>query len=112
MDPTTGIFDIVMNPRNVGVIAIAAAVVTFVYRALPPRLRRHGWTARVLPVLPVPLCMGIVWIPGLDATAGLGIGDTLALGAALGCGLAWGYKVLMQSILGKDERIKPQDPGA
>jgi hypothetical protein len=108
MDPTAGILEIVMDPRNVGVIAIAAAVITFTYRVLPPRIRTSGWVARVLPVLPVPLCMAIVWIPGLEVTAELGAGDRLALGAALGCGLAWGYKVLRQSIMGRDERIKPK----
>ena len=105
MDPIKGLFDIIVAPENAGIIGIAAAVMTVAVRALPPKMRSSGWTARVLPVLPVPLCMSIVWIPGLQACEGLGAGDKLALGAVLGCGLAWGYKVLMQTILGRDERI-------
>ena len=105
MDPIKGMFDIIVAPENAGVIAIAAAIMTFVVRVTPPKYRNKGWFARVLPVLPVPLCMAIVFIPGLQVAAELGTGDRLALGGALGCGLAWGFKVLRQTILGKDERI-------
>jgi hypothetical protein len=105
MDPVKNLFDIIVAPENAGIIAIAAAAMTVIVRILPSEMRESGWVARALPVLPVPLCMGIVWIPGLQAVEGLGMGDTLALAAALGCGLSWGFKVLMQSILGKDERI-------
>lgn len=105
MDPLQGVFGIIVNPQNAGIIAIAAAVMTFTIRILPPKMRNHGWTARLLPVMSVPLCMAIVWIPGLQAVDGMGAGDKLALGAALGCGLSWGYKVVKQTFLGKDERI-------
>lgn len=108
MDPLVGIFEIIASPQNAGIIAIAAAIMTVLMRIMPPRMRMRGWTARALPVLPVLLCMGIVWIPGLQAAAGLGAGDKLALGAALGCGLAWGFKVVRQTILGHDDRIKPR----
>lgn len=108
MDPTVGLFETVMDPRNAGVLAIAFGVLTFVVRVVPAKVRESGWFARAIPVLPVPLCMAIVWIPGLQVTAALGIGDRLALGAALGTGLAWGWKTVRQSILGQDERIKPR----
>jgi hypothetical protein len=106
MDPTAGILEIFAQKENVYVIGLVLAVMTVVVRVLPPKLRNHGWTARVLPVLPVMLAVGFVWIPGLSVAQELGFGDRLALGAIIGVVLAWGFKVYKQTIMGRDERIR------
>lgn len=106
MDATAGIFAAIADPKNAAVLAIALAVMTVLIKLAPPGLDENSLYVRLLPVYPVPLCMGIVWIPGLSATAALTTGDKIALGAALGIGLAWSFKVWRQTVLGKDERIE------
>jgi len=92
-------------PENAAILAIGFAVMTVLIKVAPPGLGEHNLFVRLLPVLPVPICMGLVWIPGLQAVANMGIGDKLSVGAAIGCGMVFTYKIWSQTIRGKDERI-------
>lgn len=106
MDPTAGIFATLADPTNAAVLALAFAVIFAVVRFVPPKVMGSEWAVRTLPVLPIPICMAVVWIPGLSASSALACGDRLALGAALGCALMATHKIWMQTVLGHDKRIE------
>jgi hypothetical protein len=86
-------------------IAAAVWVLLSAFTRAFPKLKAHKVWARLAPVLPIVLCSGAVWIPG-TVDPELGIGSRIVLGIVLGALAANGHKILGQTILGKDERIK------
>jgi hypothetical protein len=63
-----------------------------------------AWFARIQPGLAVLLCIGAMWLPGLQPSEA-GFGERLMLGFILGAVTAFGHKAIKQSILGHDKRI-------
>ena len=79
------------------------------HRRSVPKFFARPLVVRIIPLLSMPLCIGLLWIPGLKAGVMVtGVGDRIMLGCILSWGLSWGYKAVRQGILKKDERIKPK----
>lgn len=109
MDPAQSILNLVATPQNLAVALGVAVLITSLRRALPQVFERPS-VARALPLLGVPLCVGAMWIPGVAAAEGLGVGDKIMLGLVISWGVSWAHKALSQSVLGRDESIKPPEP--
>jgi len=103
MDSLTGLL---MRPENLYLMAAVAAIQETIQRMFP-RLKARPLWVRVAPMLPLVLCSIGVWIPGVadpTVTAGLRV----MTGIILGFVVAGSYKVVMQSVLGKDSRLAAQ----
>jgi hypothetical protein len=98
-----------VQTENLLIVAAVWVLISAACRAFP-RLKAHRLWARIAPVLPILLCSAAVWIPGC-ADPELGIGSRILLGIVLGAMVANAHKIFGQTVLGKDERIKPRaDP--
>ena len=75
-----------------------------------PKVMAHPFMIRLMPLLPIALCSGAVWIPGL-APEGIAIGPRIMLGVVLGSGAGQAHKILKQTGLGKDSGLAaPKEP--
>lgn len=97
--------DFVLTQHNL-VIAAAIYMLLGAVKKSAPELVQHRLWARIEPLAPVLLASAAVWIPGLAATQGLGIGDRIMLGLVIGAIVAYGHKLFRQSLLGRDDRIQ------
>jgi hypothetical protein len=97
-----GLTEILANPLNLLIIVGAWAVVKTLTMAIP-ELADRPWFARLLPVLPLALTSGFVWIPG--ATEAAGVGERIMLGLVLGFFVGHAHKIIGQTALGRDRRI-------
>lgn len=70
-----------------------------------PKIMNTPIAARLLPLVPLALCSGAVWLPGI-APEGIELGPRVMLGVILGSGAGQAHKILKQTGLGKDEAIK------
>lgn len=95
--------EIFMQPANIVIIGAAMSITEAFKRAFDGTSMAH-LGARILPFVPLVLCVGLTFIPRESAQAMLW-GDKLVLGLTLGMGTVWGHKTFGQSILGKDQRI-------
>jgi hypothetical protein len=84
-------------------IMAAVSVSIHTVQLFTPQLEHNSTWGRLLPALPVLLCSAAVWFPGLVDG---GIGQRVLLGIVLGAVSGQSYKVLRQSILGDDRRIR------
>ncbi len=70
-----------------------------------PNLYQHSTYARFLPVLPILLAEGCVWLPGI-APEGSAFGPRMLLGIVLGVASGQAHKMLKQTLLGNDDRVR------
>jgi hypothetical protein len=95
--------DLLLTKENL-IIMVASWFLIAVAKRVLPNLFKKPFMARILPMLPMVLCMGLIWLPGLRPPTAWGA--TLVTGIVLGWGVGQLHKVLAQSVLGKDEVIK------
>lgn len=84
-------------------LMVAVSVLISTAQRLLPSLRQSRTWARALPGLPIVLCSVFVWLPGLvDGDPA----QKLLLGIVLGSFAGQANKILRQSLLGNDKRIR------
>jgi len=107
MDPTTNpLMTTILQPQNVAVVLATAVVIYSFQRAFPAFFAKPA-VVRVLPLVSMPICIGLLWIPGLAAGAQVtGVGDRVMLGIILSWGLTWAFKVVRQTGMKKDKRLQ------
>ncbi len=98
------LIDYLMRVDNLLVVAAVWVLISVVNRVFP-KLKAHRVYARIAPALPILLCSAAVWIPG-TADPELGVGSRIFLGIVLGALVANAHKLLGQTVLGRDDRIK------
>jgi hypothetical protein len=98
------LIDHLMRVENLS-IAVAVWVLLSVTLRVFPKIKRHRLWARLAPAAPILLCSAAVWVPGVVDDS-LSIGSRIVLGVLLGAISANAHKILGQTVLGKDERIK------
>jgi hypothetical protein len=74
-------------------------------KKVAPKFMQHAIVARLLPLVPIALCSGAVWIPGL-VPAEMQIGPRIMLGVLLGTCAGQSHKILKQTGMGKDTAIE------
>lgn len=84
-------------------IACAVWILISVLQRLVPDLGRSRLWARLLPVTPIVGCSVAVWLPGLVEG---GAWERVLLGIVLGAGCGHIHKIVRQSLLGNDRRIR------
>jgi len=96
MDPLT---DLLLRKESLYLVAGVWILLETLRRVLP-KMAAHAVYVRLAPVLPILLCEGAMWIPGLfdDLTSA----HKVLVGLILGYASAHTRKVLTQSILGRD----------
>ncbi len=99
-----GLIDYLMRVENLS-IAVAVWVLLSIFCRVFPKVKAHPLWARLAPALPILLCSIAVWIPGV-ADPELGVGSRVMLGIILGAVAANAHKILGQTVLGNDARIK------
>ena len=99
--------DLIFRPENLALVVGVWSIISGMAKAFPKLAKRRVW-ARVQPLLAPALCIAaMLWLPGLKAAEGLSIGDRIVLGLVLGFAVGQVHKLIKQTWLGKDERIKP-----
>lgn len=98
-----------MTGTNIGIILASSGLLAAI-RAWMPTVDKNRWWARVQPIAPLVLCVGLVFLP-TSAVVGRW-GDKLILGLALGAISTVAYKTFRQTLRGQDERIKQTAPPA
>jgi len=99
---------LLLTKENLGVM-VAAWTILSVAKKVLPGLFKKSVMARILPLLPMVLCMGMVWLPGIRPK-GVDWGWLLVLGVVLGWGVGSLHKVLKQTVLGQDALIQAKKP--
>lgn len=96
-----------LQPQNLLIVgAVWTALQTL--RKVLPKLTSHHIYARLAPVLPLVLASAAVWLPGAVAD-GTTVGSKVLLGLVLGAMVGHTHKLLKQTGLGQDRRIKSDD---
>ena len=88
-------------------IACAVWVTISILQRMIPGLARNRLWVRLLPVLPIAGCSVAVWLPGLVEGSAA---ERVLLGVVLGAGCGHIYKIMRQSVLGNDKRIRDHPP--
>lgn len=96
--------NLLLTKENLAVM-VAAWTILSVSRKMFPKLYQKPIMARLLPVLPMALCMAMLWLPGIRPV-GVDWGWMLILGIVLGWGVGALHKVLKQTVLGQDAIIQ------
>jgi hypothetical protein len=109
MNGAAELVDYLMRVEHLLVVA-AVWFLQSVFCRVFPRAKAHKLYARIAPVVPLLLCSGAVWIPGV-VSDDIGIGSRIFLGVVLGALTANAHKIFGQTVLGRDDRIKPQPAG-
>ena len=84
-------------------IVVSVWVLMSLVRRIVPAVGDHHIYATLSPVLPIVLCSVAVWIPGLVDGS---IATKIMLGIVLGAMAANGHKIVRQTLLGDDQRIR------
>ena len=79
-------------------------VIQMVIKFIPDRIYNAPWFVRLQSILPILLCSAGVWIPGI-VPDGATVGEKILTGVILGYAVAHTYKIVLQSVLGRDRRI-------
>lgn len=74
-----------------------------IIRRVMPCLEQNGIWLRLLPALPTLLCSMAVWMPGLVEG---GTSERILLGIVLGAFCGHVHKIIKQTLLGNDRRIR------
>ena len=91
--------------RTEHLLAVAGVwILLSLFAKLLPRIALTRIYARIVPLLPIVLCSGAVWLPGI-AQSGLGVGARIFLGIVLGALVGHAHKIFGQTVLGKDARL-------
>jgi hypothetical protein len=103
------ILDAFLTPANLGILIASGGILAAIRQSFPA-IDQHRWWARIQPVAPLMLCVGLIFIPGASDIPRWG--GKLVLGLAIGAFSTVGYKTIRQSLFGHDERItdKPTPP--
>lgn len=96
--------NLLLTKENLAVMVAAWTILSVAKRVLPG-LFQKSVMARLLPLLPMLLCMAMVWLPGIRPE-GVDWGWLLVLGVVLGWGVGNLHKVLKQTVLGQDALIQ------
>ena len=84
-------------------IAVAVWVAISTAQRIVPSLAQNARWVRLLPVLPILGCSALVWLPGLvDGSPA----QKVLLGIVLGSACGHLHKLVRQTILGNDKRIR------
>ena len=105
----SGLIDYLMRVEHIS-IAAAVWILLSVFCRLFPKLKARPLYARLAPALPLLLCSAAVWIPGIVDPA-TGVGSRIMLGIILGAVAANAHKILGQTVLGNDDRIRDGKQG-
>lgn len=84
-------------------IVVSVWVLMSIVRRMLPAIADHHAYAYLSPVLPIILCSLAVWIPGLTDGS---VATRIMLGIVLGAMAANGHKIVRQTVLGDDQRIR------
>jgi len=102
-----GLTDLLITIPNLAIM-VAAGIIMSVLRKMLPELFKKKYVARGLPLYPILLCIGLIWIPGFRPTMVVGetsvpmsVGATLVLALILGGLVGHVYKILFQTVLGR-----------
>lgn len=93
---------IVLAPTNLAIIVGVWVLLTTAQR-VGPEVFARPLMVRLLPVLPLVLCIAALWLPGITAPAT--IGERVLLGLLLGAAVGHAHKLLVQTGLGRDARL-------
>ena len=96
--------DLLWRLESVLIMAAVWVLMSAAKKVFPDKMQLAN-VARVLPLVPIALCSGAVWIPGL-APSGIEVGPRIMLGVVLGAGAGQAHKILKQTGLGRDSAIE------
>jgi len=96
--------DLLWRLESVLIMAAVWVLMSAAKKVFPDKMQL-AIVARVLPLIPIALCSGAVWIPGL-APDGIQVGPRIMLGVVLGAGAGQAHKILKQTGLGRDSAIE------
>lgn len=97
--------NIILKPENMAVVVGVWVIITTAKKAVP-EFMSHPILVRILPVIPIVLCVAAMWLPGVGQTD-MAVGDKILLGLLLGFAVGHAHKVVKQAGMGKDARINP-----
>ena len=89
----------ILTPENIGIMVSAWFLIALSRRVFKEFFKRLIMQ-RILPLLPMLLCMGLVWLPGLSPK-GTTWGWNIILGIVLGWGVGHLHKILSRTVFGK-----------
>jgi len=101
---------LIMRPENL-ITVLGVWILLDAFRRSVPKASTSGLYARLVPWMPLVLCIAAQWLPRVGIVDAA-LGDKVLLGLVLGFAVGHAHKLIAQSVLGKDERIKPLEPGA
>jgi hypothetical protein len=97
-----------LTQGNFFVVAGAIYLLPLLLRKVPllKKVLDNQWVVRLMPLWPLAAGIGATWLPGAVKLADGQIGTRLVAGIWMGALAMVGHKVLGQTILGDDPRIK------
>ena len=101
MDPIT---DILLKPECLYLMGATWVIMETLRRVLPEKVTASQAYTRLTPVLPLLLCIAGAWIPGILDPA-MSVSSRILVGIILGYASGHMHKILMQTVLGKDQRL-------
>jgi len=96
-----------LTVTNVAIFLATGALMVAV-RQCAPSVDQHPVWARVQPLAPLLIAVGLIFIPGASDVQHAG--GKLIVGLAIGGLVSVGYKTVLQTFLGRDQRINPPPP--
>lgn len=90
----------VPNALTLGLVYLTHATLKRIF----PKTWRKSSLARAEPALPIAFAFGLQWVPGLATVTTLG--PRIAMAVFIGAVAMMGRKVLLQTFLGRDPRIR------
>lgn len=96
--------ELLLKKEYVLLMAGTYIIMQVIVSLLPQKVTKNQVWARLAPIMPILLCSAGIWIPGLRPD-GATLADTVLTGLVLGYAVAHTYKTVLQTILGKDQRI-------
>ncbi len=101
---TSAFADYLLQVENLLIVAACWTLMETIHKIFP-RVKSHSIWARFAPAAPILLCSAAVWIPGAVASE-VSVGTRILLGIVLGAMTANAHKILKQTALGHDDRIR------
>lgn len=103
---TQAFTDVLYRWENIATMVGVWVFVHTLYRAAPT-FAKSTLGATLQPLMPLAITQAAVWFPGLQPDD-MRWGARVMLGLVLGFGAAHAVKIVKQTILRKDPRIRPQ----
>lgn len=104
MDATPSLSELLLKPAPLLIMVGCWILLDLVYRLLPDQIRDSKAAVRLAPFYPLVVCQIAVWLPGIYL--GLGHTERALTGLLLGWASAHIFKIVTQTVLGKDHRIQ------